>query len=238
MIIYLRNNTRKACIVQINDGEIITVNPFEYKSFENIEGDNVRIYICQKNGSHFQKKEGLYNLVIESTMQFTGIKDGEIFNISREKIRFCLDCFYDRFFITSESAICIAENHKISDENRIKKKYKRNRFISECLIDPLISLALESIFYFIPIIIIIIIIISLFGWMGLLIITSIFFIFMMLINMIAVFIGERFFGYLSNKIFKDLYGKKEFYSYFDNKFIVSYYSNKSRTPFFGEVEIN
>ena len=165
--------------------------------------------------------------MIETEYHFSGVFDGAVFTIIREKIRFSLNATYDRLFLQAANVSYHSETHKVVSEEEIKKVFNKSR-----LFDFIFDTFMAS-----PGLIIILLLagISLtfiWGWRIAVIYFPLAFLFIGALNWLTDKIGEM----IGKKAFKMEDEKTDFYNYFENDFINNYYSDINRTPFMGNVE--
>lgn len=230
MTIYFVNHSRHILVLNIDDGEPIFLQPFETMPIVRKESDTIVVSLKRNCESYAEKRKTIYHLILETKYCFSGVYDGEAFTISREKIQFSLNAYYDRLFLFASNATYLSENHRVFGEEKVKKTFSKVG-LSDLLFDT---------FIFSPGALIVLIIIGIvltlnWGWKFAIV-------YFPLALVGAVIITRLISGsvdVIGNKVFNIEDEKKEFYSYFLNDYIKNYYSNSQRTPFYkGKIEIN
>lgn len=127
MTVYFTNRCRHIIILNIDDGEPVLLQPFETKPIARNDSDVIKI--LAKRNCESTKKSSMYHLIIETKYHFTGVIDGTVFTITREKIQFSLKASYDRLFLWATNASYLSENHKVVSEEKMKKAFDKSRLI-------------------------------------------------------------------------------------------------------------
>lgn len=233
MTVYFNNHTRHIVIINTDDGESIFLQPYETIPIVRNDSDVIKVLVKRNCDSYIYKhvmKSPMYHLVIESEIIFSGVSDGEVFNISREKIQFDLQSYYDRLFVLPNNAVNYTETHKIVAAEKIKTAYKKSHLRYIILFVPLEYTPMAVFWVFIGSIVTKVI----WGW-------TVSIIFFLTAYLILIFLNV-FLASLTNKILKKLFKfnspDKDFYNYFENEYIKNYYADTKREPFFGNIEIN
>lgn len=219
-----------SCVVIVNlDSRIpIEIQPHCLVSISYEKTDKLNISIRRNIKS--QVKNGKYTLELETKYIFANITEGEVFKITREKIRVNLNIYYDRLFLVAEKALYLSESHSVIDNEKIKKSFDKSRLIHFLLIEPFeyftgLFIALLILGFFLT---------YKFGWILAFIYFPSAYIFLLVINWLSDNIWKK----ILRKGFKKEDDKREFYNCFENEFIMRYYSDPNRTPFMDEIEIN
>lgn len=233
MTVHFTNHSSHIVILSIDDGEPIFLQPFKTIQVVRNKSDAIKVLVKRSGESFISKgiiKGTMYHLVIETEYHFFDVCDGEVFDITREKIRFSMNAFYDRMFLSATNASFVSETHKVLTEEKIKKAFNKSWLIELLLVGPLDKLT----GVFILSLIVGIVLMFSWGWK----VSIAFFTVAYLLLVIVNWLMDKFWGLIVKKAFKIEDKKKEFYDYFNNEFIKCYYADVERTPFIGNVEIN
>jgi hypothetical protein len=228
MNINFLNNCGYVVIVNIESGESVEIQPYCSISITCAKADKLNILV--KRNITSQVRKGKYTLMLETKYTFTNVTDGEIFKITREKVRVNLNVYYDRLFLTSEKSVYLSESYNVIDNEKIKKSFDKSQLIHFLFIEPLEYLT----GLFIALLVLGIVLSYIFGW----IFAIIYFLSAYIFLLVIQWFSDNIFTQILNKGFKTDDDKKEFYKCFENEFIMRYYSNPNRTPFMNEIEIN
>ena len=225
MVVYFTNRCRHIIILNVDDGELVLLQPFETKSITRNDSDVIKVLL--KRDCESTKKSSIYHLVIETQYLFSNTFNGATFTITREKIRFSLNASYDRLFLCATNANYLSETHKILAEDKIKKAFAKSRRF-EFVFDAVMAS---------PVLVIVLLLagISLtfiWGWRIAIVYFPLAFLFIGALNWMI----EKFWRVIGKKTFKIDDEKTEFYKYFESDFIKNYYADVNRTPFMGKVE--
>ena len=224
MIILLKNMSKSFLKVYINNEYEVNMSPYEEKNIDlNLSGIEINISLSPNKNSVI--KNDLYHIILSVSYLCSNIENKAEFIITREKIRFAYNAFYERFFMKSSNAICILKEIKPLDEENLKSQFakhkKRKFFLSEPFED----------FLALPLLLIIIGIVLLFsfGWKITLVYSIFAYISLVIINVVI------------KKIMKNIFRKhfsfdeqKIFHEYLQQDYISKYYASESREPFLGK----
>lgn len=227
MRIYLTNSCKYNIILIIDDNQHILLQPFETKKI--IYNGSVNIKFVIKRDCESIKKSSMYHLVVETEYLLSDIPEEATFTITREKIQFSLNAYYDRLFLLTPNAKYISETHKIISEDKIKKAFNKSRFTDFAFESIILSPGLIAILILIGILLTLI-----WGWKFAIVYFPLALLFVGILNWLT----KKFWDVIGKKAFKMDDDKTEFYKYFSNDFISKYYSNISRVPFMGKVDID
>jgi ABC-type multidrug transport system fused ATPase/permease subunit len=228
MKVCFANHSRHIIAITVDDDSSVLLQPFENIALVRKDSDTIKILAGRNCES--MKKSATYHLVIETEYIISNITDGMVFNIEREKIRFCIDAFYDRLFLKSSNALILSEKHKVRTEERMKAAFNKSNLIRMFLTGPLESLTE----LFVLMLIAGIVLAFFLGWKFFVGYFSISYLILIVFN----FLLDKFCETIFKKVFKTKHKKKEFYDYFEEEFIRNYYADANRIPFIGSVEIN
>lgn len=221
MIIVFKNMSKSFLKIQINNECKVNMSPYEEKSiYLDLERKEINILVSPQKGSVI--KNDLYHIVLCVSYSFSDLEDNGEFIITREKIRFAYNAFYERFFIKSPSAVCRLEDIKPLDEELLKKKFQKLKKRKMFLIDPFED------FFALPMLFIIIGIVFLFslGWKITLLYSIFAYILLILINVVIKKLIKGFF-----KEHLSFNEEKIFYEYLEQSYISQYYASANREPF-------
>ncbi len=224
MIIVLKNMSKSSLNVHINTECETNIFPYEEKKLDlDLPSSEISISLSPNKDSII--KNNLYHIVLSVSYSCSHLENNAEIIITREKIRFAYNAFYERFFIKSSDAICILKEIKPLDEENLKSNFvkhkKRKFFLSEPFED----------FLALPLLLIIIGIVLLFsfGWKITLVYSIFAYILLVIINVVI------------KKIMKNIFRKhfsfdeeRIFYEYLQQDYISKYYASESREPFLGK----
>lgn len=224
MIIVFKNMSKSSLKIHINTEYEINLFPYDEKIVDlDLLSSEISISLSPNKDSII--KNDLYHIALRVLYSCSVLENNAEFIITREKIRFAYNAFYERFFMESPDAICIPKEIKPLDEGNLKRKFvkykKRKFFLSEPFED----------FMGLPLLLIIIGIVLLFsfGW-KITIVYSIFaYVLLVIINVVTKKIMKNFFR--KHFSFDE---EKIFYEYLQQDYISKYYASESREPFLGK----
>lgn len=224
MIIVLKNMSKSFLKVYFNNEYEVNMSPYEEKNIDlNLPSIEISISLSPCKDSFI--KNDLYHIVLSASYSCSNIDNNSEFIITREKIRFAYNAFYERFFMKSSSAICTLKEIRPLDEEKLKSKFKKNKkrkfFLSEPFED----------FLALPMLLIIIGIVLLcsLGWKIALLYSIFAYILLILINVVIKRIIKT--------VFKKHFSfdeEKMFCEYLKQEYISQYYASENREPFLGK----
>lgn len=224
MIVYLNNTCGAFVEVCINNTLNILMKPHGNNSITCDSTDDIIISVRPRKKSKF--KGGIYNLILESKYVFCNTSENIELFIAREKIRVSLNVSYERMFLSSPKSDPVSEVTRVTDEDRMKKRFSRSR-IAELMWGPLENLTSGSIVLFVAGIVLAYFV----NWKLIFLYYPCAYAFLFLVNWIIDVAWNSF----AKKTFK-IDDKEDFYRYFDSDYIAEYYSQIDREPFMGRVE--
>jgi len=228
MTIHFSNRSGHIVILCVDDREPQILQPFSTISMVRNDSDSVKVSVRRDSESYVSKKafwSAMYHLTLETEYIISGISEGEVFNITREKIQFSLNSFYDRLFLFSQNTLYYSETHKVVSEDRMKKAFNRYWRREQFYFEPFgpfhfitfpVFLIVGAFFTFV------------FGWIAAVVYFPTIYLTLLMIKKVWDWVFKKGFN-MDNE-------KKEFYSYFNNESILRYYADVNRTPFSGGVE--
>ena len=224
MVVYFRNNCGCPIYISISDiwNGIIKPNKTIQIVCDEANDLTFSINIYDKK----IVKGNIYNLNLLSQFTFKNIEDNANFIITREKIRVSLYVTYERLFVEASKATKHMEKTVVKDEERIKKRYKRDRLV-ELLYGPLTHFPMLTIILFVGGILIT----FLFNWY----LAIVYFPLIYLSLFGLHWLVDAFWKCVEKKAFK-MDDETDFYQYFEPTYISNYYSQTNREPFMGKID--
>ena len=224
MIIVFKNMSRSSLKIHIDTVYEINMSPHEVKLLD-LDLTNCQINISLSPNKNSSIKNDVYHIVLNASYSCSGLENNSEIIITREKIRFACDAFYERLFIKAPNATCVPKEIKPLDEEDLKNrfvKYKRKKlFLPEAYVD----------FFGFPLFLIILgilLLISL-GWKVALVYSVLAYFLLVIINVASKKIVKNFF----KKHFS--FDKDEvLYEYLKQDYISKYYASENREPFLGK----
>lgn len=226
MTIYFTNTTQHLVVLYTKEGEVNFLPSLQTVAISCENSEIVEVSV--RRNCESMKKSNMYHLIVETKFCLLNVLDGENFHITREKIRFSLNAFYDRLFLIPKNAIVLSENYKIVSEDKIKQVFNKSKKIHMFLTGPLSMLTSK----YILILMAGIGLTFIWGWKF----AAVFFPTAYLIVFMMSWLIDKFWSKAEKKFFKFEDEKEEFYSYFEDNYIRNYYSNINRKPYMGKIE--
>ncbi len=203
------------------------IKPYEVKDVVFSIKKYINILLSPTENSKI--KTDKFYIVLKTNYTCSNICEDKEFIITREKICFAYNAFYERLFLSDNDGNCLLKLIAVKDEENLKKCFSKTRKLKLLLYGPFETFLLEPVFY----IIIGVVLAFIWGWRIAVVYFPCVYLFLVLFNWFTQTIVEHFF----KKTCKfDI--KRDFYEYLDTEYIMKYYSNPNRTPFVGKVEIN
>lgn len=212
-------------IVHINleSGETIKVNPHG-TAFMKCEKNECLVRI-HRNIASFKRKNK-YVLVLETKYRMTDICDNDVFRITREKICVEGNVYYDRLFLSTETAGCTMEANRVIGEKELKKVYNKCRMKYKFLGAPFVEPGMTILFVILGIILGYEL-----GWKYVVIYFPAAYFFLIAFDGAI----DKIIQFIFKKSFKQKDEKTDFYNYFEDEFIARFYLNLEHTPFMDEL---
>ena len=171
-------------------------------------------------------KRNIYNLNLLSQYTFKNVEDNANFIITREKIRVSLYISYERLFVEALKATKHVEKTVVKNAERIKKRYKKDRFV-ELLYGPLTHFPVLTIILFVA------------GFL----LTFLLDWYLAIAYFPLVYLGlfglhwlvDTFWKCVEKTVLK-IDDETDFYQYFEPTYISNYYSQTDREPFMGKID--
>ena len=150
MRILLVNHSRQFVICSIDDGNVFGLAPGGEAAVICRDSGQMQVSLKHNEESHCEKRgwwsSNTYHLALDSTYIFGSLTDGDEIQITREKMSFCLDASYDRFFAKCLKAFLKSENHVVSGAERMLMAYRKEQR-RELLWDTAMDFLLEPLLY-------------------------------------------------------------------------------------------
>lgn len=224
MVLVFKNTSKSRLRLHIDGKHQSTMLPYEEKSI-NLDLPNGELHISIFPDKKSTIKNDLYHIVLNTSYFCSAIQNNAQFVITREKIRFAYNAFYERLFINSSGATCTVKEITPVDEKNLRSQFQRNKIKKFFLSGPFEDFLALPLFL---VIIGIVLLIS-FGWKIALIYTIFAYAFLVLLNSVIKF----FLKTILNKRFS-FDEDKEFCEYLQPNYILQYYASEDRKPFLGK----
>ena len=228
MTIYFLNRSKHIVLLRVDEDTPVILQPIATTPVE-IKGADVHKITVQRDcESYVSKKIRMYNLVIQTEYLVSGVSNGEMFMITREKIRVSLNVSFDRFFLLATDIAILSETHKVLAERKMIRAFNQYWVAHFLFWGPFTNS--PSFVIFLPILGIGVA--HFWGWRA----GAVCFLAGYFLLVALCWLIERFWRSVEKKALKAEDEGKELYIYLQNGFFNRYYSNDERTPFGGHVE--
>lgn len=224
MILRFRNKCKYSVEINILDGTKTEIAPHKSIEIEN-EGGTMQISITLNKNNCI--KNDLFHIVIVSNYVLSDISDFDEFVITREKIRFSYNAFYERLYLTSTGcAKCVSETNLAKNSSDVEKMFNKNYTMKTLLAAPFYhpKLTLASTFVGCALTVV-------FSWK------------FALVYFPAVYFMTVLLTWLGKSVVEDCYKnrfgldeKSDLNRYVDPNYISAYYNNPDRKPFLGRID--
>lgn len=133
MYIMLINRSRQTIQYTTDNKTKELIGPGARKAVNCPESGLLRIRVQNARPSRTRKpgwlEDLIYELVFISDYRVSGLEDGDIVCLTRERIRVSKFAAYDRIFLQAAATATVAEQHRIASLARMKAVYWRERLI-------------------------------------------------------------------------------------------------------------
>lgn len=218
MEVRFTNAGRNIISVIVDGTACVTLNP-KQSQIVNIYGDAPHQVVIRCEKESYKDWKGFYNLNIATSFCLRNIGNGCECRISQKKIETSINVSLMKAELCASAAECFMTDCRVTDAEKIMKKYKRSRYADIFFFDPIFSSFGEV---FIAVLIGIAIFWFL-GWKAGLIYTAIAYGFFVVLNLFI----EKLLNTIFNKIFKIKMSKekKEFSDFLNADYLFKYLSD-------------
>lgn len=231
MTLYFTNYSSRVICLNINGGEWFFLQPRQTMPITQLDESTIKVVIkgdCESYVSKSVLKSKMYHLAIESEYILSNVNSGDMFSVTREKIQFSGNTFYDRLFLFAENITVISETNRVLGDEKIKRAFNKSWLIYVFLTGSLATLSGG----FITLSFVGLVLLFFFGWKFF----ALYFVSLYVFLIAANWIIDKIWCAIGKKGFNMKDEKKEFYSYFEKEYITNYYSTSDRVPYMGDVE--
>lgn len=231
-MIYFVNKSTREVTITINNERLANIMPEERISYDISQCQDIQIQLCHKNGSY--KKAGAAHMNIRSCYEVDNNGDNVEFVITREKMRFETDAYYDCFFLSVGNDIMKAKEYQVEELELLRKSFVHKGLV-EALVDALEGMLTDFLLSPFVTIIAAVLIIVLLGWKWLLCVVVIIYCLHLIADVFAGLTWKILGGILGkNFVSETMEERIDRWSKSDN--IASFFSDPNRTPYMGKVE--
>lgn len=223
-MIHLSNGSSQNVLVKINSEESCVIGSHEKQTFE-LSGNQITVSLRPTHPSRYQK--GAAHIGIETNYRIEDVSEGETLEITREKIRFCEEAYYDRFFLAGKDGMAAASGFSAVDTDALKRGFRRRQITDILFWGPFEAMDIPTFLLLLsaPILIYFL------GWklaFGILA-------FLWILMIAAGWIGRKILAKVFPKLAKEGWDQKDFAYYCSSEGIRDYYALPDREPFAGEI---
>lgn len=223
MIINFKNTSKKTVQLFIDEEEY-EINPYKNKKISCTKNEKICFSICPIGKS--TTKTDMHHILLKTDYSCFKLYDNKEFIITREKIRFSYNAFYERFFLNDNDGACLLNSISVKDDKQFRKScQKRNKL--KFLYHPFEDFLGPQLLFWVGGMLLSFIL----GWKFAIIYFSCLLIFLFFIE----FISKRLLKCFFKKICK-YDEEKDFNDYLNPEYIWEYYSIPNREPFMGKIE--
>ena len=234
-MIYIKNKCTCPVSVSINGTDAVIIPAWNCVTIDHPLQDYNTVTL--KHLFESSSKGDHAHLVLVSTYTISQSSEVQL-AVVREKIRFDLNGFYDRFFLSVRGAEIIEVHDEVSNIEGVRKGLKRHHRLNEIIYEPIFNLLMapfaelgcSGLLYYA----VLIILATVFNvWLYVLLVYAGLWIFSVLINLLT---GKAV-RFISQKAgLKDEPALSKLSTWTDPEWIARYYAQPDRKPFLGKIK--
>lgn len=235
-MIHISNQSSQCACLTIDGQDAQTLLPGQARSYALPSVGTALITVKHRENSY--AKADIAHLMVASSYT-VALKDALSLTITREKIRFDLDGYYDTFALSAPDGEILGTTYSVSNVDGVRKQLKRHRLLSLLITDPLSDLLLDGIVDF-----------GCFGsvlfYIGVAIAASIFHLWKyVILGFLALWALSAMAGWIVDITGTSLFKKTrlrdesslaQLDKWTDPAYIAEYYAQPQRTPVVGKIE--